>query len=217
MTRATATRLGLLLVVIVVMGGLAYAANRSVDEGAKSSQGTAAPGATAQSGLPIENVKIQGTEFALEVAANEKDIAKGLGKRNEIPPMTGMIFVFSAGNDRSFWMIDCLIDMDIAYLAPDGTVLTIYTMKKEAPRGEKESQYEYEGRLKRYLSGPGAQFAIETPAGTNDALKIKPGVKIPLDRRSLMTHLRVRNSAAVRNAPTPPATPPAAPTPPAPR
>ena len=214
MTRATATRLGLLLVVIVVMGGLAYAANRSVDERVKSSQGSATPGTTAQSGLPIENVKIQGTDFALEVAANEKDIAKGLGKRNEIPAKTGMIFVFSAGNDRSFWMIDCLVDMDIAYLAPDGTVLTIYTMKMEAPRGEKESQHEYEGRLKRYRSGPGAQFAIETPAGTNDALKIKPGVKIPIDRRSLMTHLRVRNSAAVRNAPTPPATPPAAPTPP---
>ncbi len=201
MTRATSIRLGLLLLVIVVMGGLAYAANRSMDDTAKDSAARAGQPSKAASGLPIEYINLQGTLFALEVAATDADIAKGLSKRAEIPPKTGMIFVFPGGNERSFWMIDCLVDMDIAYLSPDGTVLAIYTMKKEEPRGEKESELDYQNRLKRYLSGPGVQFAIETPAGTNDALKIKPGVKIPIDRRVLLQHLKTRNAPPPRAAP----------------
>lgn len=220
MKRSTSIRLALLVGVIVVMGGLAYAANRSLEQGTAKSDPAGPPAPSlAASGLPVERVMIQGQNFDLEVAATEADIAKGLSKRTEIPPHTGMIFVFPSGNERSFWMVDCLIDMDIAYLATDGTVLTVYSMKMEPLRGESESKLDYENRLKRYLSGSGVQFAIETPAGTNDALKIKPGVKIPIDRKSLLNHWRARNAPPV---PTPPrlpirpvpAVPPAPATPP---
>ncbi len=186
MKKRTMIRIGLLALVIVAMGGLAYAANRAADGPGAT---TKAPPSSDKKGLPIEQVTLQGSVFNLEVAANPTDIARGLSKRVEIPPNSGMIFVFSSGNDRSFWMIDCLVDMDIAYLSADGTVLSVYTMKKEAPRGEREPAAEYEARLKRYLSGPGAQFVIETPAGTNEALKIKPGVKVALNRKRLMSFL----------------------------
>ncbi len=187
MKKATMIRIGLLALVIVGLGGLAYATNRS-GEGSAAAQSKTPP-VKAKSGLPIEQVTLQGKLFNLEVAANTADIARGLSKREEIPANTGMIFVFPAGNERSFWMIDCVIDMDIAYLGPDGTVLSVYTMKKEPLRGEREPVADYEARLKRYLSGPGAQFVIETPAGTNDALKIKPGVKIAINRKNLLSHL----------------------------
>lgn len=193
MKRKTIIRIGLLALVIVVMGGLAYAVNQTaggVDEKTVSAK---EPPLKAKSGLPVERIVIQGQDFDLEVAANDADIQRGLSKRPEIAPKTGMIFVFSAGNDRSFWMINCLVDMDIAYLSADGTVLSVYSMKKEAPKSESESDNDYQNRLKRYPSGPGVQFAIETPAGTNDALKIKPGVKILIDRRKLMGYLKTRN------------------------
>lgn len=181
-------RIGLAGLVIVAMGGLAYAANCSAS-GHDATVTSDKPQVKAKSGLPVERVDIQGKPFDLEVASNTQEIARGLSNRTEIPPATGMIFVFPAGSDRSFWMINCLVDMDIAYLSADGTVLSVYSMKKEAPRGPAEPEVDYENRLKRYLSGPGAQFAIETPAGTNDALKIKPGVKIPIDRRKLMRYI----------------------------
>lgn len=194
MKRVTAIRLGLLGIVVVAMGGLAYAANRPF-EGQDTKVGAAKgatnpPPAKAASGLAIERIVIQGQDFDLEVAANDADIQRGLSKRAEIKPKTGMIFVFPSGNERGFWMINCLVDMDIAYLAPDGTVLSVFTMKKESPQAADESDNDYHNRLKRYPSGPGAQFAIETPAGTNDALKIKPGVKIAIDRRKLMSYLK---------------------------
>lgn len=187
MKKSTAIRIGLLALVIITMGGLAYAANRGGDGAVTNTSKT--PPAKAKSGLPIEAVTLQGKVFQLEVAANQADIARGLAMRTEIAAGTGMIFVFSAGNERSFWMKDCLIDMDIAFLAPDGTVLRVHTMKKVEPRGEREPAADYHARLKLYASGPGAQFAIETPAGTNDALKIKPGVKIDINRQNLLRHL----------------------------
>ncbi len=205
MTRSRAIRWTLLAGVVIVMGGLAYAAGRGQDHAPQADP--AAPPVRAASGLPMERVTIQGKPFDLEVAATTADIARGLSGRSTIAPLTGMIFVFGAGSERSFWMIDCLVDMDIAYLSPDGTVLAVHEMKKEAPRAPDESQAAYEARLKRYLSGPGAQFVIETPAGTNAALKIVPGTKIPIDRTSLMAHWRTRN-AAVRTPPQSPQQPP---------
>jgi uncharacterized membrane protein (UPF0127 family) len=170
---------------VTIVGGVALAATMS----APQAKTTTAPPAKAASGLPIERIQFGGEPFDLEVAATEQAISKGLSKRTEIPKNTGMIFVFPSGNERFFWMIDCFVDIDIAYLSADGTVVSVYTMKKELPRQEGESNTTYEARLKRYNSGPGVQFAIETPAGTNEALKIKPGVRIPIDRRKLLGHL----------------------------
>lgn len=189
MKRTTAIKLVLFAIVVIAMGGLAYAANRSDGKDDKSASGKTPP-MKAKSGLPIERIVIQGEPFDLEVSANDENIQRGLSNRTEIPPKTGMLFVFPAGNERSFWMINCLIDMDIAYLSPDGTVVSVFTMKKEDPKRESESSTEYEKRLKRYLSGPGVQFVIETPAGTNDALKIKSGVKIAIDRNKMAGHLK---------------------------
>ena len=194
MKRSTAIRIGLLAIVVIAMGGLAFAANRTDGKDDKSASGKAPP-VKAKSGLPIERVVIQGEDFDLEVAANDANIQRGLSKRPEIAPKTGMIFIFPSGNDRSFWMINCLIDMDIAYLAPDGTVVSVYTMKKEEPQARTESDFDYQTRLKRYPSGPGIQFVIETPAGTNDALKIKPGVKISIDRSKMAGYLKSEASA----------------------
>lgn len=191
MRKATIIKL-IIAAKVTVVGCVALAATMSVPQ-AKPAE---TPPAKAASGLPVERIMLGGEPFDLEVAATEQTIAKGLSKRTEIPKNTGMVFVFPAGNERFFWMIDCFIDIDIAYLASDGTVVSVYTMKKEAPRQEGESNATYESRLKRYNSGPGVQFAIETPAGTNDALKIKPGVKIPIDRKRLLGYLNQNRTVA---------------------
>lgn len=191
MRKATIIKL-IIAAKVTVVGCVALAATMSLPQ-AKPAE---TPPAKAASGLPVERIMLGGEPFDLEVAATEQSIAKGLSKRTEIPKNTGMVFVFPAGNERFFWMIDCFIDIDIAYLASDGTVVSVYTMKKEAPRQEGESNATYESRLKRYNSGPGVQFAIETPAGTNDALKIKPGVKIPIDRKRLLGYLNQNRTVA---------------------
>ena len=139
------------------------------------------------SGLPLEKVTIGGRTFDFEVAANEAAIQRGLGGRGEIPEAGGMIFVFPFPSNHSFWMRDCLVDIDIAFIDRDGVVVAAYEMKAEPLRGEGESEAAYFARLARYPSGPKAHFAVETRAGTNKALGIAVGSRIAVDPARLLS------------------------------
>lgn len=128
-----------------------------------------------------EKVTIAGKEFTLKTALNDDTRAKGLGGVSELGEFEGMIFVFPDSAVRSFWMKDCVMDIDIAFLDPLGIVTAVHTMPKEAPRGDNESLAAYSARLKKYPSGAPAQFAIEVRPGTLTKLGIKRGSKIDLD------------------------------------
>lgn len=149
------------------------------------------------SGLPLEKLAIGGRNFDFEVAATDAAIQRGLGGRSDIPEDGGMIFVFPFPSNHSFWMRDCLVDIDIAFLDREGTVVAAYEMKAEPLQGEKESQDAYFARLTRYPSGPKAHFAVETRAGTNKALGISVGSKIQVDPARLLS-LRRDTPAAPR-------------------
>lgn len=139
------------------------------------------------SGLPLEQVTIGGKAFDLEVAATTAAIERGLGGRSEIPESGGMVFVFPGTSNHNFWMRDCLVDIDIAFLDPRGTVVAVHSMRAEPLRQPSESEADYYSRLTRYPSGPRAQFAIETRAGTNEALGIKVGSAIPIEPTRLLS------------------------------
>ena len=150
------------------------------------------------SGLPLEKVTIGSRNFDFEVAATEAAIQRGLGGRSDIPEDGGMVFVFPFPSNHSFWMRDCLVDIDIAFLDRDGVVVAAYEMKAEPLRGESESEAAYFARLARYPSGPKAHFAVETRAGTNKALGITVGSRIAVDPARLLS-LRRDTPAAPRS------------------
>ncbi|MFZ4721734.1 MAG: DUF192 domain-containing protein [Phycisphaerales bacterium] len=156
-------------------------------------QGTpAAPAApkTAKSGLPIETITLGGRPFELEVAATPKAVERGMSGRTEIADGTGMIFVFPESRILSFWMIDCLIDIDVAYLDRTGKVVSTYTMKTEAPQKPGESREAYTSRLRRYPSAEDAIFAIEVKAGLLEKLGVRPGSTVKVDYAKLRRYLR---------------------------
>ena len=132
---------------------------------------------------PTEEITIAGEVFTLEVASTTEAIKKGLGERTSIPENGGMIFVFPDAQPRRFWMVDCLIDIDIMYLDALGRITSIHTMIAEPPMTDSETRVQYEQWLKRYPSGLSAQFAIELRAGKIRELGLKPGNKIdiPID------------------------------------
>jgi uncharacterized membrane protein (UPF0127 family) len=149
------------------------------------------------SGLPLETVTIGSRNFDFEVAASDAAIQRGLGGRSEIPEGGGMVFVFPFPSNHNFWMRDCLVDIDIAFLDRDGVVVAVYEMKAEPLCGERESEAAYFTRLARYPSGPKAHFAVETRAGTNKALGISVGSRIAVDPARLLS-LRRDTPAAPR-------------------
>ncbi len=133
----------------------------------------------------IEKVVIAEQEFKLELAADPVSRAKGLMGREKLEKDKGMLFVYPRAGIRSFWMMNCLIDIDLIFLDPRGRITAIHEMKKEATQGENESNSQYSRRLKRYPSRGSAQYGIELRKGSIKKLKLKVGQRIELDFKRL--------------------------------
>jgi len=111
-----------------------------------------------------------GKEFTVKLAMDNASREKGLGG------------VTSLGPDE---VVDCLMDIDIAYIDPFGFVTAVHTMPKEPPQAEGESRFDYEKRLRRYPSGAPAQFALEVAPGTLAGLGVRRGTRVEFDRDTL--------------------------------
>jgi len=122
-------------------------------------------------------VTIDGRTFTLELALDDESRARGLMGREQIDPDGGMLFVFPEEGRLSFWMKNCLTDIDVIFLDRDGRITRWHQMHPPAP-GTPDSA------LKRYTSGYPAQFAIELRGGMTERLDLKRGqrIELPLER-----------------------------------
>jgi uncharacterized membrane protein (UPF0127 family) len=135
-------------------------------------------------------VTIDGRTFNLELAADAESRTRGLMDRESIPDDGGMIFVFPDVAMRSFWMKNCLTDMDILFLDGSGRVTAMHEMTIEPPQRPGETEWQYEWRLPGYSSLRPAQFAIELAPGTLRQLQVGRNDLIPLDLPDLKGRAR---------------------------
>lgn len=126
-----------------------------------------------------------GETFKLETALTNETRHRGLSFRESIPRDGGMIFAFERRAPRAFVMRDCLVPIDIAFLADDGTIVRTYTMTVE-PRREGESDAAYERRLRRYNSWEPVRLVAEFQAGTFARLGVRPGDRVEGDFDTLI-------------------------------
>lgn len=145
------------------------------------------PSSDAASSMAIEDVVLGGETFHLKVAGTDALRQKGLGGVAALAADEGMIFIFPDAAPRSFWMLGCVIDLDIAYVSPLGRVVSVYTMPKEPLQAADESADAYATRLTRYPSLSPARYVIEVAPGTFARLGIKTGSMLELDREHLKT------------------------------
>jgi uncharacterized membrane protein (UPF0127 family) len=138
-----------------------------------------APGANA---LPTERVVLKGIAFDLERAADDRSRTAGLMFRSSIADRGGMLFVFADDVPRTFWMRNCLVDMDLLFLDARGRVVAVHEMQTEPLRRPEEAEARYLSRLRRYPSGVATRFAIELKAGTARALRVRVGDRVDLQR-----------------------------------
>ena len=80
----------------------------------------------------------------------------------------GMAFLYDEDGEMSFWMKNTLIDLDIAFVGRDGTVLEVRTMTA----GETETTTSVTKQ---------ARFAVEMRAGWFRDFGVKPGDKVNLE------------------------------------
>ena len=73
---------------------------------------------------------IFGTDTVVaEVAGTPEQREKGLMDRDAVPDGTGMLFVFSRSEERSFWMRDTHVALDIAFFDDANTIAGIKQME----------------------------------------------------------------------------------------
>jgi uncharacterized membrane protein (UPF0127 family) len=137
-------------------------------------------GCTSQSPTTA-TVTIAGETFKLELALNTKTRARGLMGRSSVLEGGGMLFVFPKASNRSFWMKNCLIPIDLLFLDSRGTITAVHQMPTEEARGPSESEFAYDSRLTHYWSNGPARYAIELESGEASRLGIRVNDRITLD------------------------------------
>ena len=100
--------------------------------------------------------------FAVEVADDANERAKGLMFRQEMPLSEGMLFVYDAPRRPSFWMKNTLIPLDMVFADATGTVTRVHA--NAVP-----------GDLTPVDGGEDVMFVLELNGGLAARLGIAPG------------------------------------------
>ena len=146
---------------------------------------TCTVGCTRSTQKTAVEVAIGGETFLLELSIDTPSRIHGLMERTTISNQGGMLFVFTKAQERSFWMANCFVNIDLLFLDSRGTITATHEMKIEDIQGKEESQWEYERRLNHYYSNGPARFAIELQEGSIERLHLRVNDRILLDLQDL--------------------------------
>lgn len=93
--------------------------------------------------------------ISIEIADTDSLRERGLMDRESLPEMSGMLFVFDEMDERSFWMADTPLSLDLLFIDDAGEIINIH--KYARPYSAQQIRSE----------GP-AQYVLEVPAGFTD-------------------------------------------------
>jgi len=106
---------------------------------------------------------------SVELALTREVQAQGLMFRTELDESAGMLFVFDEEAERTFWMSNTPIPLDILYIRSDATIVSI------AARTVPYSERTIPSR------GP-ARYVLEVTGGWADRHGVKPGDRVTLPK-----------------------------------
>lgn len=110
-----------------------------------------------------------GVQILVEIADDDATRMRGLQGRKNLPENHGMLFVYSRGDRRAFWMKDTLIDLSIGYFDSAGTLVEIYEMKA----GDENSTISRSRDIKYVLEMPAGWYARHGISAGTVSLKLK--------------------------------------------
>jgi len=143
-------------------------------------QSTAAPPATvaptgptaAQPKLPTIKLWIGAQEMITEMALTGEQEQTGMMFRTNMATNEGMIFVFGQPMRASFWMMNTILPLSAAYIAPDGTILEIHDLQPHDTNAV-------------VAATNNIQYVLETPQGWFKTNHIGIGTVITTERGPL--------------------------------
>ena len=101
----------------------------------------------------------------IEIADTDSTRQRGLMERTEIPPDTGMLFVFPGAEQQAFYMANTPRSLDIQFYGPDSTLLNVAENTTPFSTANVFSEGE-------------AQFVVEVPAGYTRRIGLVEGDRI---------------------------------------
>ena len=103
--------------------------------------------------------------FAVEVADDSAERAKGLMFRGSMNPGAGMLFVYEGPRSVAFWMRNTLIPLDMVFADSTGLVTRVHS--GAIPLDETPID-----------GGNSVQFVLEINGGLAERLGVKPGARM---------------------------------------
>nr|WP_106744426.1 DUF192 domain-containing protein [Yoonia maritima] len=100
--------------------------------------------------------------FNVDVADDPAERAKGLMFVEDLPTLSGMLFVYEQPQSVSFWMQNTLIPLDMLFASPSGEILAIH--ENAIPLDTTPIP-----------GGDGIQFVLEINGGLSSRLGIEVG------------------------------------------
>ncbi len=120
--------------------------------------------------LPLEHrfpLKIDGTALNAQVAITFREQSRGLMHREELAANEGMIFIYEAPRQMSFWMKNTLIHLDIGFIDSEGVLKEVHTMVARDTDATQSRSADL-------------RYALEMNAGWFREQGIRPGAKLDL-------------------------------------
>ncbi len=103
----------------------------------------------------------------VEVAHTDKDRARGLMFRRDLPADHGMIFIFDETSEHPFWMHNTLISLDLIFIGEDRAVAGVF---ERAPPQTDTSR----------TVGKPSRYVVEVSGGEAAAHGVGPGTRVVL-------------------------------------
>lgn len=110
--------------------------------------------------------------IAVELAETRAEQTRGLMGRRSLPARGGMLFVYPAEIEQSFWMKNTPLPLDIIFIGADSSIVNI--ARRTRPLSEDSIS-----------SAAPAQYVLEVRAGFVDRHGIDESTKIRWQRRDV--------------------------------
>ena len=104
-------------------------------------------------------------ELVVEIAESDSSRRRGLMQRPGLPDGRGMLFLFELEAERSFWMLNTPIALDLIFIDADSTVMRV-ARYIQPMSGESIAS-----------NGP-ARFVLEVEAGYSDTIGLVEGDRV---------------------------------------
>lgn len=125
------------------------------------------PTATAPPDIPL--VLVGGAEFQVELAVTPEQRSQGLSGRDSLPSGTGMLFIYEADGNHTFWMKGMNFPLDFVWISGECVVAEV-TANAPPPESGQSS-----GFLPTYAPPGPVRYILEINASEAGTAGVTPG------------------------------------------